>query len=80
MPLLPFLALLAVLTSIVMIVLFFLNGDLGIRTGVVVVAWCAAAGWAQFFSTSAMVAAAGLAVQTLLAIYLLVRWRLTAGP
>ena len=63
-----------------MFVLLSLSGGLDVRTGALVGVWFAASVWAQFFSTSAIVAAAGLGLQTLLAIYLLVRWRLYSNP
>jgi hypothetical protein len=72
----PFLDLLAVLTSVVMIVVLLASGDLRPRSGGIVAVWFVTAVWVQFAAASAIVAAGGLGLQTLLAIYLVVKWRL----
>lgn len=77
MGLISFLAPLAILTSIVMLVLLIAIGEVGLRGGVLLAALLLAAGYAQFFGASMAIAVTGLGCQTLLAIYLLVRWRLT---
>jgi len=75
--LISFLAPLAILTSIVMLVLLIAIGEVGLRGGVLLATLLLAAGYAQFFGASMAIAVTGLGCQTLLAIYLLVRWRLT---
>jgi hypothetical protein len=52
-------------------------GELRAGSGAAAIALFAIAAWCQFHSTSAMVSAAGLGLQTLLAIALIVRWRLS---
>jgi hypothetical protein len=76
--LISFLAPLAILTSIVVLALLVTMGDVTLRGGVVLAALLVAAGYAQFFGGSMVVSMIGLGCQTLLAIYLVVRWRLTA--
>jgi hypothetical protein len=76
--LVPFLTWLAPVTSAVLLLLLASQGDLGRRGTMAVGAWLLIAGWCQFFAASALIAAIGLALQTLLAVYLIVRWRLTA--
>lgn len=78
MLLFPFLGYLAILTSIVMLALLAAIGDVGLRSGAVLAAWLLAAGYAQFCGASTNVAAGGLVLQTVLAVYLAIRWRLTA--
>jgi len=39
------------------------------------VSWFAAAVWLQFFASSAALSAAGLVLQTVLAVYLILRWK-----
>ena len=76
MLLVVFLSWLAMATSIVVLVMLAAAGDLNLRTGIVPGVLILLAGYAQFFSHSPLVAAAGLGLQTLTAVYLLVRWRL----
>jgi hypothetical protein len=78
MGLLSFLAPLAILTSIVVLVLLVAMGDVGPRGGAVLACFLLAAGYAQFLGGSMLVVVAGLGCQTVLAIYLIVRWRLAA--
>ena len=78
MGLLSFLAPLAILTSIVVLVLLVAMGDVGPRGGAVLACLLLAAGYAQFFGGSMLVVVAGLGCQTVLAIYLIVRWRLAS--
>jgi hypothetical protein len=74
----PFVAWLAAATSVVMLVLLAAAGELRARNGGIFIALFLIAAWWQFFSTSALGSAAGLALQTLLAISLIVLWRLSA--
>ena len=76
MLLVVFLGWLAAATSIVVLVMLASAGDLTLRTGIIAGALAALAAYAQFFSGSPLVSAAGLGLQTLVAVYLLVRWRL----
>lgn len=73
----PFLGWLAVGTSVTLLVMLFAGGDLRPRSGALVLACLLAAAYGQFFGSSAVIAAGGLVLQTLLAIGLIVRWRLT---
>ena len=52
------------------------TGDLRARGVGLALAWFLIAAYCQFFGGSAILTAAGLALQTLLAIGLIVRWRL----
>ncbi len=76
--LLPFLPLLAVGTAATLLAVMWWTGDIQAPAAIILCAWLAAGIYCQFFPSSAIVAAAGLALQTLLAIYLIVRWRLKA--
>ena len=78
MTLFSFLTPLAALTSLVLLGLLGFAGDLGRREGAGLAVCFVVAGYAQFFGGSMIVAAAGLGLQTLLAIYLIIRWRLAA--
>mgnify|MGYP001122433385 CR=1 FL=1 len=75
---LPFLAWLAVATSVVLLVSLWKLGNVRTRTGIVFSAWLVAAAYCQFVASSATVGAIGLVLQTILAIYLILRWRLNA--
>jgi hypothetical protein len=72
----PFLGYLAVITSALLLATLFAQGDMRARTLVLLGALCAAAAWCQFFAASALVSAGGRAVQTVVAVGLLVRWKL----
>ena len=74
----PFVVYLAPITSAVLLLMLGSAGELRWRAGLAVVVIFAAAVYCQLFGPSALIAAAGLGLQTLLAIYLLVRWRLGA--
>lgn len=56
--------------------LFALGDLLSPRVLAMVVPWFGLAAYWQFFGASASASAAGLALQTVLAIYLILRWRL----
>ena len=73
----PFAAWLALVTSAVLLFVLLTLGELRLRDGTVLVAWCLGAAYWQFFALSAAGAATGLAFQTLLAIYLILRLKLT---
>jgi hypothetical protein len=72
----PFFAWLAPLTSAGLLIGLWLVGELRPRILAVLLGWFLIAGYCQFFWGSPVVAAIGLLAQTLLAIYLLFRWRL----
>ena len=73
----PFLAWLAVIVSAGLLVGLWATGELGSR-GFLLVGWMAIAAYCQFFGSSVAVTTAGLVLQTLLAIVLLIRWKLGA--
>jgi hypothetical protein len=73
----PFAGWLAAATSIVLLVMLHAVGEPPPRRRAVLLACLLLAGYCQFFADSTAVAAGGLALQTALAIYLIVRWRLT---
>lgn len=73
-----FLPWLAIATSLVMLVLLWTTGELRAWGAVAAAVVFTAAGWCQFGARSALVSAAGLLLQTLLAVYLIVWWRLAA--
>jgi hypothetical protein len=74
----PFVGWVAAATSVAMFVMRAAAGELRARTGAALIVLFLIAVYAQFFSGSAIAGAAGLAFQTLLAISLIVRWRLSA--
>jgi hypothetical protein len=73
----PFAAWLALVTSAVLLFVLLTLGEPRLRGGSLLVAWCLGAAYCQFFALSPAVAATGLALQTLLAIYLILRVKLT---
>jgi hypothetical protein len=75
---LPYVRLLAALTSASLLFVLWYLGELRPRIAIVLAGWFSIAGYCQFFTASAAVAAVGLLAQTVLAIYLLLRWRLSA--
>jgi len=74
----PFATLLAAATSLVMLIMLAAAGDLRLRAGAAAAALFFGAAYCQFLSGSPGLAAAGLGAQTMLAIALIVRWRLSA--
>jgi hypothetical protein len=77
MSLFPFLMWLGVITSGVLLSLLWGLGELRRGTLVVLTGCLLLAGHFQLFAGSPTMAVAGLVAQTMLAIYLLVRWRLS---
>ena len=73
----PFLAWIAVITSAALLVMLWAVGELGLRGATVLLVWCLVAAYCQFFGASAILATAGLVLQTVLAIYLAIRWKLS---
>jgi hypothetical protein len=74
----PFAGWLAVVTSLAALTVLSALGDVQRRSGIILFVWWLVAAYCQFFGSSAIVAAIGLALQTVLAIYLVLRWRFTA--
>ena len=77
MQILPFGTWLAAITSASLLAALWWLGELRPRSVAVSLAWFLLAGYCQVFGGSAIVAAAGLVLQTMLAIVLIVRWRLS---
>ena len=71
----PFIGWLAAATSVVLLAMLWSSGDLGAGLGLPAIAWLLGAGYCQLSGHWA-ISAIGLATQTLLAIVLIVRWRL----
>ena len=74
----PFLGWLAVITSAVLLVALWGLGELRGAGFGLLLGWFLIAGCCQFLGESTLVWAAGLLLQTVLAIYLLIRWRMGA--
>lgn len=80
----PYLALMAalrwmaVLVSAVLLVSLYREGNLGGPSLAVHVSWFAAAVGLQFLGPSAMYSAAGLLLQAVLAVYLIIRWKMSS--
>ena len=72
----PFVAWAAIVTSVVLLAVLFALGGLSTRGLAILALWCGVAAYCQFFGASAAVSAAGLVLQTLLAISLILRWRI----
>lgn len=74
----PWLAWIAALTSVTLLIVMWTSGDLAPRALAVLAGCVLLSGYCQFSSSSAPVAACGLSLQTLVAIYLIIRWKLSA--
>jgi hypothetical protein len=74
---LPFISWLAAITSAVIIGILWTTGELRLRAGACLCIWFLVALYLQMFGASAMVAAIGLALQTILAAYLSIRLKLS---
>ena len=75
MTLFPFLAWIAIVSSASLLVMLRATGELGPRGLVVVLVWFLVAAYCQFYGSSIASATAGLVLQTVLAVYLLIRWK-----
>jgi hypothetical protein len=73
----PFISWLAAITSAVTMGLLWTSGELGPRAGIALCAWFLLALYLQIFGATMMVAAIGLTLQTLLAVYLSIRLKLS---
>ncbi len=74
----PFLPWIAITVSGVLLGTLWREGELGGRQTAILAAWFVVSAWCQFLGPSAVVSATGLALQTVLAIDLIVRWKLSA--
>lgn len=74
----PFLAWLAAIISAILLAALWNAGELGPGALGVLAAWFLVAAYCQFLGGSAIVAALGLLCQTILAVYLIFRWKLTS--
>jgi hypothetical protein len=74
---LPFLAWLAAILSLVYLFVLWRFGDLRRSVLLILSAWFLVAAYLQFLSSTLMSVAIGVALQTLLAIFLMVRFRQT---
>jgi len=74
----PFLTWLAAVTSVVLLVLLWNLGDLRRYSGAALLSWFLIAGYCQFFGGSPVVSGVGLFLQTILAIVLSLRWKLSS--
>jgi hypothetical protein len=72
----PFALWLAVVTSAVLLGVLWAAGELGVGHIFALCGWFLIAGYCQFFAGSNVIATVGLVLQTFLAIYLLLRWKL----
>jgi hypothetical protein len=72
----PFLAYLAVVTAITLLVVLWRSGELDARHARILAGWLLLAAYLQFLGRSMMIAAVGLTLQTMLALYLILYWKL----
>lgn len=75
---LPFLPWLATATSATLLIVLWRTGELSPRTLVVLLAWFGIAACCEFGPFSTGLSTTGLVFQTILAILLIVRWRLAS--
>lgn len=74
----PFIAYVAVVTSITLLAILWNSGDIGQVQGIVLTGWLAGAAYCQFFGESMATVVIGLGLQTVLALYLILYWKLHA--
>jgi hypothetical protein len=72
----PISAWIAFVTSVSLLAILWGFGDMEQRQGIVLSVWLAVAAYLQFFGESMMTVAAGLGLQTMLALYLILYWKL----
>ena len=77
--LIPWIVWLAVITSAVLLVGLWQLGELGPLSLAVLPAWFLVAAYLQFGSSSGMLNAVGLVLQTGLAVYLILRWKVASA-
>jgi hypothetical protein len=75
----PWLAWTAIATSAALLFMLYSSGTIGRWALVVLVGWFLLAGYCQFFGDSATLQASGVALQTVLAVYLIMRWKVAAS-
>jgi hypothetical protein len=73
----PFALWLAIVSSTVLLIALWASGDVRRVHGAVLTGWLLLAGYLQFFGRSAALSVTGLVLQTVLAIYLALRAKLT---
>jgi hypothetical protein len=71
----PFIDWLAALTSITLLIVLWRAGDIGQVEAAILGLWFTAAAGVQVFSDSFLATRIALAFQTVLAVYLIIRWR-----
>ncbi len=69
---------LAAITSVVLLTILWLLGDLKPRGAAALLVGFLVAGYCQFFSGSRIISAVGLLLQTVVAVVLILRWK--RGP
>lgn len=74
----PFLAWLATIASAALLVMLDVAGEIHPQALGLLLGWFLLAAYCQLFGDSALVATTGLVLQTALAIYLIVRWKVSA--
>ncbi len=74
----PFVVYLAAITSAILLAVLWSLGELSRLTMGFLLTWFVAAAYCQFLAGSQIVAASGLLFQTILAVYLIARWRLSS--
>jgi hypothetical protein len=74
----PFSAWIAFVTSVSLLAILWGFGDMEQRQGIVLSVWLAVAAYLQFFGESMWTAVVGLGLQTMLALYLILYWKLRA--
>lgn len=77
MQFIPFISWLAAITSAVTMGLLWTSGELRPRASVAICTWFLVALYLQIFGASALIAAIGLSLQTILAAYLSIRLKLS---
>ncbi len=73
----PFLAWLAAATSAALLVMLYAAGELEGRGFGILSLWFVVAAYCQFLGATAVIATSGLVLQTVLAICLVIRWKVT---
>jgi hypothetical protein len=77
--LVPWIVWLAVITSAVLLVVLWQLGELGPPGLAVLSGWFLVAAYLQFGTSSGMATAVGLLLQTTLAVYLILRWKVATA-
>jgi hypothetical protein len=74
----PFSAWIALVTSTTLLGILWAFGEVSTRQGTMLSVWLAVAAYFQFLGESMTTVAVGLALQTVLALYLILYWKLKA--